>query len=205
MSEKRMNAGVKLLLLSVALTLVMLTPSLDWLGFAGAIVATVTVFSVATGRASFAELLTSIRPITLMLVVTALINLLFLGWQSSILLTGRIWLAVILATLFTLTTRTIELLDTLVGWLKPLIGEPRADQVGLAVALTIRSIPRLNDIVREVSEARKARGLERSPRALLIPAIVRTVITANELGDALHARGFSDGNSDSTRQTPLVH
>ncbi len=56
----------------------------------------------------------------------------------------------------------------------------------------IRAIPGILDIAVETRAAAKARGLERSPRALLVPMALRTVARAYETGDALHARGIGD-------------
>jgi ABC-type amino acid transport system permease subunit len=55
-----------------------------------------------------------------------------------------------------------------------------------------RSIPLLVGIVREVSEARKARGAGFSLRALAAPAVVRALRSADAMGDALIARGVDD-------------
>ena len=40
--------------------------------------------------------------------------------------------------------------------------------------------------------AARARGLERSPRALVVPIALRTVARAQTTGEALHARGILD-------------
>ncbi|WP_197481036.1 energy-coupling factor transporter transmembrane component T, partial [Rhodococcus sp. EPR-157] len=66
------------------------------------------------------------------------------------------------------------------------------DRVGLMLALAIRCIPILATIVHEVSEARKARGLQWSMTALATPVLVRALRTADAMGDALIARGVDD-------------
>ncbi len=84
-------------------------------------------------------------------------------------------------------------LDTVTRALGPLrrIGvDP--DRIGLMLALAIRCIPILATIVREVSEARKARGLQWSMTALATPVLVRALRTADAMGDALVARGVDD-------------
>ena len=50
-------------------------------------------------------------------------------------------------------------------------------------------------LVRTTSETRdaaRARGLERNPRAVLVPAAVRMVAHARATGDALAARGLGE-------------
>ncbi|MGH3423112.1 MAG: energy-coupling factor transporter transmembrane component T, partial [Nocardioidaceae bacterium] len=66
------------------------------------------------------------------------------------------------------------------------------DRVALAMALMLRAVPGLLQIACEVRDAARARGLERNPRALLVPMALRTVARANATGEALAARGIGD-------------
>ena len=104
----------------------------------------------------------------------------------------RLVLAVALAAIYTLTTPVTATLDAMQALLRPLRRWVDADRVGLALALTIRCVPLLAELVREVLEARKARGAEGSLLALAVPVIVRALRTAEHLGEALTARGFDD-------------
>ena len=83
-------------------------------------------------------------------------------------------------------------LDAMQALLRPFRRWIDADRVGLALALAIRCVPLLAELVREVMEARKARGAEGSILALAVPVIVRALRTAEHLGEALTARGFDD-------------
>ena len=60
------------------------------------------------------------------------------------------------------------------------------------LALTIRAVPVMTEIVVAVLEARKARGAERSVRAIAVPVVVRALQTSDAMGEALIARGFDD-------------
>ena len=60
------------------------------------------------------------------------------------------------------------------------------------VGIMLRAIPALLETFAETRDAARARGLDRSPRALLVPAAVRTVSRARATGDALAARGLAD-------------
>lgn len=95
------------------------------------------------------------------------------------------------ATLLTATTPVPELLETVVGALRPLrrLGLD-AERLGFAFALTLTSIPVVGRLLAESREAAAARGLGGDPRALLIPTVVRTVAHAEALGEALAARGL---------------
>ena len=66
------------------------------------------------------------------------------------------------------------------------------DRIALVLVLTIRAIPLLARQLRQVTEARKARGLGMSIRALVVPTVLGALTTADQLGDALAARGVDD-------------
>ncbi|MDV3208469.1 MAG: energy-coupling factor transporter transmembrane protein EcfT, partial [Rhodococcus ruber] len=101
--------------------------------------------------------------------------------------------AVALAALVTLTTRVSDMLDAIVTGLRPLrrVGvDP--ERVGLVLVMTVRAVPMLGAIVAQVTEARKARGLGFSLRALAVPVVVGALLTAEAMGEALVARGLDD-------------
>ncbi|PXA68034.1 energy-coupling factor transporter transmembrane component T family protein [Cryobacterium arcticum] len=114
------------------------------------------------------------------------------GWLTAGLMAGRLVVAVALAALFTLTTTVTAVLEAFQVLLKPFFRWVDADRVGLLVALTIRCIPLVAAIVREVLEARRARGAEGSIVALAVPVVVRSLYAADAIGEALAARGLDD-------------
>lgn len=115
------------------------------------------------------------------------------GWERAVVVVGGLVVAIAAAGIVTLTTRVADMMDTIVAVLRPFerLGID-SDRVGLAMALALRSIPVIHRTMGECSEARRARGLERSPRALLVPFVVRTVRHAERVGEALVARGLDD-------------
>ena len=68
----------------------------------------------------------------------------------------------------------------------------RPEIFALSVALMLRTIPAVVQTAGEVRDAARARGLDRDPRALLVPAAVRTVARARATGEALAARGLGE-------------
>lgn len=97
------------------------------------------------------------------------------------------------ATVVTATTPADALLDTVTRALRPLrrVGvDPEV--VALAVQLMLRTVPALGELAGQTRDAARARGLERSARAVLVPLAVRTVARAHTTGDALAARGLGD-------------
>jgi biotin transport system permease protein len=66
------------------------------------------------------------------------------------------------------------------------------EAVGLVFALTVRAIPQITMILKDSADAARARGLGRSPRAMFVPATVRTFGWALAVGEAITARGLAD-------------
>jgi biotin transport system permease protein len=139
------------------------------------------------------SLLRQARPLLWLLVVVGAFHVLVNGWQRAVVVVGVILTLVLLAGLVTLTTRTTDLVDTLVWALGPLrrLGvDP--ERVGLLVALSIRCVPVVVGLAAEVRDAQRARGLTASPRAYAVPLIIRSLRHADALGEALVARGADD-------------
>lgn len=115
------------------------------------------------------------------------------GWEHGFAVVATLFALLLAASALTASTAADELIDTIVWLLGPLrrFGV-RPEQVALAFSLTIRSIPIVLAQARETRDAAKARGLERSPRAYLIPFVLRVVAHAQLTGEALRARGFGD-------------
>ncbi|NTW41760.1 MAG: energy-coupling factor transporter transmembrane protein EcfT [Cellulomonadaceae bacterium] len=117
------------------------------------------------------------------------------GWPLGVEVAADLVTLVLAATVVTATTPTDVLLDLLARAVRPLrrVGlDP--DAFALAVALMLRTIPSLGALFTDVRDAARARGLERSPRAQLVPFVVRTVGRARLTGEALAARGIGEGD-----------
>ena len=115
------------------------------------------------------------------------------GWMLGVEVAADLIALVVGATVVTTTTPTDVLLDLLARAVRPLrhLGL-HPESFALAVALMLRTIPALGDLFGEVRDAARARGLERSARAQLVPFAIRTVARARLTGDALAARGIGD-------------
>lgn len=99
----------------------------------------------------------------------------------------------LLAIVVSATTPINAMLDALVRWIRPLrrVGvDP--DRVALTFTLAIQALPATVALALETRDAARARGVERRPRALLTPFVVRVVARAHETGDALQARGIGE-------------
>ena len=74
------------------------------------------------------------------------------------------------------------------------------ETLGLMFALMLRALPEVARLYLESRMAARARGLDRSLRAVLFPTTTRTVGFSLQLGQALHARGIAE-EARETRRT----
>jgi biotin transport system permease protein len=109
--------------------------------------------------------------------------------------TVRLTDAVLLAALFSLTTKTRDLLDSIESglgskWCRPLtrLGL-KPETVSLAFAMTMNAIPMIMKFLNQTKEAQAARGLKPTPVRMTIPLLVASLKYADEYAEALTARG----------------
>lgn len=138
--------------------------------------------------------------------VVAVVLGLFQWWsrdlETALTVAATLLALVVAATVVTVTSPADRVLDAVVRAAGPLRRVGLSPEVfGLTVTLMLRSVPLLVELAWEVRDAARARGLERSPRAYLVPFVLRTVARAHRTGDALAARGILDGDDEDTRLT----
>ncbi|BBZ01870.1 hypothetical protein MCHIJ_13070 [Mycolicibacterium chitae] len=185
----RLPAGLKLLGLGALIALAaVLVDTPAKLGVAAVVV--VAVFAAArmmNPKAIVAQL----RPVFWVIAIIFAFQLLFTDWRRALVVCGVLLLSVALAAAVSASTRTTDMLAALTRVMRPLarFGFP-VEQVALALALSIRAIPLIIDIIREVEEARRARGLRFSPRIVVAPVVVAALRTADGFAEALSARGL---------------
>ncbi|MFD4369765.1 energy-coupling factor transporter transmembrane component T family protein [Rhodococcus sp. NPDC058521] len=186
----RLGAGPKMLLLVAAIVAVTVFVRQPWHLIPATLIVT---GGYAIARIGIRPALAQLRTVLWMLLVIGVFQLIFTGWQRAVVVCGTLLLAVALAALVTLTTRVSDMLVSVTRGLAPLrrVGV-NPERVALVLAMTVRCIPLLAGIIRQVSEARKARGLGNSLRAFAVPVVVSTLLTADAMGEALAARGADD-------------
>jgi biotin transport system permease protein len=184
----RLSAGWKLLGMLVGVTVIILLRQPWQLAAAAAVLTGLYALARIPPRVAAAQL----WPMRWFLLLVAAFQLVFTGWQAAVMVCGSLLLTLAIAALVTVTTRVTDMLDVFRRLIRPLRRWVDPDRAGLLLALTIRCIPLMVDIVRAASDARKARGVGFSLRAMAAPAVVRALRSADALGDALVARGVDD-------------
>ncbi len=99
---------------------------------------------------------------------------------------------VALALAVTCSTSMEAMLDFVSKAARPIRFLLPPETIGLMFALMLRALPEVASLYLESRQAARARGLDRSLRAVLIPTTTRTVGFSLQLGQALHARGIAE-------------
>ncbi|KJF22304.1 energy-coupling factor transporter transmembrane protein EcfT [Rhodococcus sp. ACPA4] len=186
----RARPGYKLLALIVAIVAVSVFVRSPW----QLVPPTVVVVALyVAARIPFRIAIAHLRPALWMLLFIGGFQILVAGWERAAVVCGVLILSIALAALMGLTTRISEMLDAITAFLTPLrrFGV-NPERIALLLAMTIRCIPLMFEVITQVSEARKARGLGFSLRSFAVPVIIGTLMTADAMGEALAARGADD-------------
>lgn len=124
------------------------------------------------------------------LIILTVPQLIFLDPQTTALNVSRVVAVIMVAGLFTLTTRTTDIMTAFDRALRPL-GRCGVDtsRISLALSLTIRSVPVILAFSSQIQEALRARGRRVTPKALVMPLLVMSLRHAEETAEALAARG----------------
>jgi len=185
----RLGPGTKLAALAVLGLVLLARPG--WEIALGVLAAVLAVAALA--RLRWRTSVRALVPVLVMLAALAAFQVWQRGWEVAVQVSASLLALVLAGTVLTATTPADRLVDLLVRGARPLarIGL-RPEVLALAVALMLRTIPALGEVVAQSRDAARARGLERSPRAVLVPSAVRTVARAHTVGEALAARGLAD-------------
>jgi biotin transport system permease protein len=134
--------------------------------------------------------LTSLRPALWILAAIFAVQLYLNDPALAGFVVGRFAVLILAASLVTLTTTAGEFVDGIHASLKYAPDWVPKARIALAISLCIRFIPLVRTVLDDVRQAQRARGLDRNALALLVPMIVRTLKTADEVSEAIYARSF---------------
>jgi biotin transport system permease protein len=187
-----MPAGPKMLLFVVGALGISLLPSAWWAGAVaiGAAVAAYVAADLRDGSFGLRVFGQQVWAVRWLILLTVVVQLVFAGLEPAVANTSRITAAIVFAGLLMLTTRVTDLLDALERGLAPFarLGL-RPDRAALMLTVTLSTVTVLGRLARDVRDAQRARGARSSLRAFAVPFLVVALKHADDLGDALNARG----------------
>ncbi|MET3902848.1 energy-coupling factor transporter transmembrane component T [Paenarthrobacter sp. 4246] len=162
----------------------------------------VAIFAIMCGLfmltgAGFRRLVRAIWMVMPILLVVGLFQWWQLGAPTGARIVLNVLVCVVAASVLTATTPVQDLLDGVVALAKPFRrfgADP--ERFALTIAVMLRSIPFIAGAFSDVRDSARARGLERNPRALVLPVFITTVAYARQTGDALAARGLGEPEKD---------
>ncbi|MGR0159829.1 energy-coupling factor transporter transmembrane component T family protein [Paenarthrobacter nitroguajacolicus] len=165
-------------------------------------VISLVIFAIMCGLflltgARFRRLLRAIWMVTPILLVIGLFQWWQLGAPTAARIVLNVLICVVAASVLTATTPVQDLLDGVVALANPFRrfgADP--ERFALTIAVMLRSIPFIAGAFSDVRDSARARGLERNPRALVLPVFITTVAYARQTGDALAARGLGEPERD---------
>ncbi len=179
--------------------------------------------AIAVSKVPLKFILRGIKSIMIIIILTALINVLttkgqhvFYQWgfitvtlegvYMAVKMVVRLIMLIISSSLLTLTTTPIQLTDGIEYLLKPFskIGVP-SHEIAMMMTIALRFIPTLLDETDKIMKAQQARGADfetgglmqkaKSLVPILVPLFISAFRRADELAMAMEARCYNGGNN----------
>ncbi len=190
----RAPVGAKVAVLFAA-SIVVIAAGRPWLS---GIVGILAVVAMRAARIPMRVIVRHLMPIAVMVAIVVVVQIL-LGEPGTALVVGlRIMAVACVAVAVTLTTTAGEIAEWVESVLRRLgFGPGRVLRGGMLVGIAMRSIDHLVQVAASVSDARRARGLQRSMRAFAVPTVIAAARYAHGMGEALEARGLAAGDDDT--------
>lgn len=131
-------------------------------------------------------------PLLLTIALVAGWTAFFTGMEAALVILLRLGTLSLFATLVTATTPIGQFIDTITRIARPLevLGVGNARDIGLAIGLVIRFVPEVQARYRIVAAAHRARGLRLRPATLIVPLVIGTLQSADDIADAIDARNI---------------
>lgn len=196
-----------------------------------ALITLVVYIVIKLSKVPFRFMMKGIKPIMFVIIFAFLMNIFFTRgtpifsvWRISIaregielafLMATRLILLIVGTSLLTLTSSPIRLTDGLEQSFGPLkkLGFP-AHELAMMMTIALRFIPTLLEETDKIMKAQQARGADfesgnifkraKSLIPLLVPLFIAAFKRADELANAMEARGYRGGEG-RTKLNPLVY
>ncbi|MFC0180497.1 energy-coupling factor transporter transmembrane component T family protein [Thorsellia kenyensis] len=189
----KLPAWFKLLLLFFITTLMFVIPNMSLV--LGLLVSITLLYYFSS--LPYSQLRKLIKVSFLLLLMIFCFNAYTHGFMLALVIVLRLFVVILFSSMISLTTRMTEMMDVITNILTPLsCFGINVSKISLCMLLTIRFIPMLYEIAHQVREAQCSRGVEHHPFALIIPICIRVFKQADELTQALDARGFESISSN---------
>ncbi len=145
--------------------------------------------SLILSRAAVAQWLKS-WPLLLTIAVVVIWTAYADSLQAASIVLMRLGSLSLFATVITATTSIGQFIDTITRAARPLeaIGIGNARDIGLAIGLVIRFVPEVHARYKSVAEAHRARGLKMRLSTVIVPMVIGTLQSADEIANAIDAR-----------------
>lgn len=184
----RAPVGVKVAVL-VATSVAVIAIGRPWVS---ALIGAAALLAVRLAGVPNRAVLRQVVPIAVMAAIIALAQLVTGDPRAAVVVALRILAVACVAVVVTLTTTAPEMADWVERTLRRIrLPEGTVFRGGMLVGIALRSIDHLVEVVGSVREARRARGLQRSVRALAVPTVIAAARYAHGMGEALEARGLA--------------
>lgn len=221
----RIDPRFKIITMLILMTAVFLA---DFYGYA--ILFVVLATAILMAKLSFKFILKSMKPMMFMLVFLFIINTLLLREGTIVLqigsfkiyskaviqtlfIVGRLVLMIMVTTLLTATTAPLDLTLGIEDLLSPLRRfKVPAHEIAMMISIVFRFIPTLIDDTQRIMQAQSSRGVDLDEGKLtekvsgiismIIPLFVSSFQRAEDLADAMEARGYYPGK-ERTRYKQL--
>ena len=133
-----------------------------------------------------------LRPILITIAAVATATMLLNSTAEGIVVLLRLTTLMLFAAAVTATTPVSAFMEEVTGAARPLekLGLINAADIGLAVGLVIRFVPEVVSRYQSLAEAHRARGLKLRPATAIVPLIIQTLKSADEIAAAIDARGI---------------
>jgi energy-coupling factor transport system permease protein len=213
----KMDARMKIITMFLLIVSIFICKNI----FSLALVIVASFLLVAVSKISIKTVLKSIKPLAVIILITAILNIFYgtgeplaqlgklkitaNGIETAIFMAVRIISLVVISSLLTYTTSPTQLTDALERLLKPL-KYIKIDVHSIAMTMTIalRFIPTLIEEIEKIMAAQKSRGADMESGGLihrakalvpvLIPLFVSSFRRASELAYAMECRCYRGGD-----------
>lgn len=213
----KLDARMKIVLIMALIIAIFICKNIISLG----VMIFAAILLVALSKIPAKTILKSIKPLAIIIVITALLNIFYgdgeplvqlgrlkitqNGIETAVFMAVRIIILVVISSLLTYTTSPTELTDAIERLFKPLKAlKIDVHSIAMTMTIALRFIPTLIEEIEKIMSAQKSRGADMESGGLihrakalvpvLIPLFVSSFRRANELAYAMECRCYRGGD-----------